>query len=65
LNENINMDSTIAGSVSLCITTREVKWLQLHEEPVSLTWLLFLYNGITKVRLMCTHKSGDKGSEHH
>jgi hypothetical protein len=25
LNENINMDSTIAGSVSLCITTREVK----------------------------------------
>ena len=28
MNENINMDSTIAGSVSLCITTREVKWLQ-------------------------------------
>jgi hypothetical protein len=25
MNENINMDSTISGSVSLCITTREVK----------------------------------------
>jgi hypothetical protein len=41
------------------------RWLQLHEEPVSLTWLLFLYSGITKVRLMCTHTSGDKGSGYH